>query len=600
MNKFKDPAKDQSIDIVSKFFQDRIEVQSLLKKYDTAEMHAFGFRNKCSQIDKEISYNTNLTTKMMNWGAPDVGYMPSNIAHDSSPNSTGYVIGIINKIISQLCSLLLDPASAWLGLDIGVFSAIDFSNSKAVDKWLKNISQYLYRLFRDPTRKFYTSTFNIINDDYRYGLGCREVNLVNNKPFFNAVDPTQISAELSGFGDIETVFRTHSLKARQAIELWGNSVSNVGGMGLHQRVLEAASSDVETTFNFVEICMPNIYAAELQKMEIQSARYLNIVIDKSDSWLVYVGLQNYKSYIVSRFNVNSGELFGGSPVWDGMRDIMLINMLTVLALENIEYIVNPPIAIQNAMSLCVDRIAPRSVIPALNPLTNNLEVAPFNYTGDPSILTPFLQMEMQNLNQILLANDLLLPDSGGARTREEILQRKAQATYRIRPMIVRFEQEDLSPTIMTVLNMLSSSLPKFPYEEVGQELDINPEELAGLLPVPFQQLNICFNGQLSKMQKLQDLMDAQQVLQTTMQTTQIEPSVRYQINIPNFVKMLIREYDFDPSIINSDEYVSDMMDRDAQAAQQQAQVQQLQIEKMQLENQQIQLKNRELAQEIGL
>jgi hypothetical protein len=243
----------------------------------------------------------------------------------------------------------------------------------------------------------------------------------------------------------------------------------------------------------------------------------------------------------------------------------------------------------------VDRIAPRSVVAMLDPANNSLGIQPVQYSGDPSILMPFYQLARENLNLVLLANDIILPDIP-ARTAFEIAERKAQMTNRLRPMVVRLEQEDLTPVVQAMLSVLGPLLPPFPYEEVADEMNIDPLQLAQLLPDPISQLHVTFAGQLSKMQKLQDLAETQQVLQTTLEASREDPSIKYEVSLPKFVKALIRNYNIDPSVINSDEYVDNMKERDNQLAQLQAQIQQLQVDKMRLENEGLQLKNREIAQ----
>jgi hypothetical protein len=224
---------------------------------------------------------------------------------------------------------------------------------------------------------------------------------------------------------------------------------------------------------------------------------------------------------------------------------------------------------------------------------------PLQYSGNPSILMPFLQDEKAHLSQILLAGYLLIPDTGPAKTAHEIMEIKNQAVSMIKPMITRLEQEDLAPTISTILEILKPLLPPFPYQELADEIDGDPLQLQLLLPNPLKNLNVHFFGQLAKMQKMQEVMETEQVIQRTIDAAQVDPSVRHIVNLPNSIRGMVSSYNMDPTTINSEEYVRNAKQQDAEAAQMQGAMQQAQLEKMQLENQMLSLGISEKARELA-
>jgi hypothetical protein len=592
---------DKNSNIIEDFFNKKIDVAALLRRHDQAKTKGATFQAQKSKIKSEIEYGAGFE-KIPQIIPGQTAFSTSSEEEELQPNSSGYVIGLIGRVVNALKTLLCDPSSQSIGLKLGAFAAMDLSHSVCVNKWLGSMRDKILQFLAQPDVRYYTTSHSVIGDWFTYGCGCREINVLNGKIKFNVVAMDDIAVELSGFGDVDVVFRRYNLSANQAVDLWGNLPYKVGGYGLKENVIKAAVDHSTQNFEFVEICMPNIYAGELREIlkndNIPIAPYINIVIDKSNNSMVTVGLQNYRTYIVSRFNVDSGEIYGKSLVWNAIRDISLVNILTDLALSNIKQIVFPPVAVKDATSLLMDRLMPGASIPCLDPISNALTVQPINYSGNPSILMPFLQEEKANLSQILLAGYLLIPDTGPAKTAQEVMEIKNQAVSMIKPMITRLEHEDLAPTIGVVIEILKPLMPPFPYRELAQETNIDPRQLMAMLPDPIGNLNVHFFGELAKMQKRQEVMETEHVIQKTIEVSQVDPSVRHIVNLPNSVKSMVGAFNMDPTTVNDEEYVQAARQQDAAAAQMHNNVQQLQMQKLMLENELLKLQVAEKQNEL--
>jgi hypothetical protein len=172
-------------------------------------------------------------------------------------------------------------------------------------------------------------------------------------------------------------------------------------------------------------------------------------------------------------------------------------------------------------------------------------------------------------------------------TATEVNERKIQASNRLRPILVRLEQEDLNKTILRSLSLLSEigALQPFPYEQIqqiwqtqmGSEMPLGT--LQQLLPDPLSQIRIVFSGPMARMQKLQDIQNSDLLFQKTMQASQVDQSVLDRINVDQLIAMDAEIYGVSPKVINPEEIVQSIRQSRAeqQAAQAEAEQKQAQV-----------------------
>ena len=165
-----------------------------------------------------------------------------------------------------------------------------------------------------------------------------------------------------------------------------------------------------------------------------------------------------------------------------------------------------------------------------------------------------------DLDEALATREIFPPETPNM-TATEINERKIQASNRMRPLLVMLETEDLGPTIIRTLTLMENMgmLDPFPYKESG----VDPLEV----PYPIQQLRVTFSGQLSKMQKMQDIVNNEFVFQKVVQGAQIDPNVLDRIDLDKIIKVIAEHYDIDPDVMRPEEDVVAL--RKARAEQQQ-------------------------------
>lgn len=523
-----------------------LDADKLIKKYNNIKTSRSAWERKWQLIQDQIFPDYRDYENSVRTDTPKTGKIN---AHTSA------ISGKINKVVSLLSSQICDPSVKWLDLK---FSQKDLNHNYAASAWLYQCTEALYELFAHPKSRFYTSNYSFYLDWFTLGTACKEIILRkdNQKIQFNTISMQDIYIENSGYGEVDTIFRRFNITAKQAMSLWGENN--------HPRIIQQATQDENTAYKkkneFFEVIMPNPI-----RQKIPSANYISCVIDKTNKHIVDIGTHSYSPYIVARFFVSPGETYGRSYVWNAMPDIRGINRLSKRIMQGADFVTNPVIAVKESTSLPQGPIAPGAFIQGLD-VNGRPSFQQLNLAGDVSFALAFLQQKLEALDEALVCREIF-PEVNSSMTATEVNERKLQASNRIRPLLVLLESEDLYLTVLRSLKLLEQlgKLPPFPYEE----MQLTPEQL----PDPIEGLEVTFSGQLSKMQKLQDIVNSDMLVQKSLQVAQVDPTVLDRVNLDELIARDAEIYGVDKKVINSDEVVQEIRAERArqEEAQQQAQ-----------------------------
>jgi hypothetical protein len=566
-------------------------VEELMSMYNAAKNNRSGWESKWSEINRLL------------FPAPGDFSTHSGGSVGATPPSTeitshaSIVVAKVNKIIAMLSALVADPASDWFGLKFVDFEMGEgklLSDSTAANKWLKAINRTQLNLLGDPKSNFYPSLFTLIAQWYTFGTGYQEVILRQDGGIcFDCPRIQDCAIAVNGYNEVAEVYRTLRLTARQAIDLYGDRVSE-------HILMEAKNSIVSSArHEFFEANIANPLQAQLLQAGLPAMPYVSIVVETHARKIVDIRQYPKLPYIVGRFDLAPAELYGRSYVWDCMPDIKIINKLSRLAVLSTAFSVEPAMLTKPSVSKLVSRIVPRAVLPWLDS-TGTPVAAPLAYGTNPQILLEFYQFKLNELDETLAARDLFSQDVP-SKTAFEVNERKIQLHNRLRSMIVRLETECLSPIIELVTLLLAerNALPPFPYEEVAEEFQIDPIILQMQLPAPILQLKTFFCGQLARMRSLEEANNAERVLQFAAQVSQINPAALDRINLSEIMKDAVMNYLQNEKAINSDKTVKEIGDARNNQVDLQESKMEADIAKEKAETEKLEVETRKLMQEAA-
>ncbi len=538
---------------LNELITENLNVQDLIKRFERAKKNRISWEKSWAQIQDQVlpDYNDFYNQS---------GQQTSTPRKSKIKTHSGIISGKINKVVSILSSQISDPSVSWLELKFGVKS---LNEAEVARRWLYQCKEALYAVFSDPSSNFYPSTFSFHSDWFTLGTACREIILRrdNGKLRFNTISMKNIYVEESGYGDLNIIYRVFSVTPSQAYDLWGDALHP---SQIKQAKEHSTGNTTAKNYEYIEISMPNpLLNIDLP---IEPLQYITCVIDKTNKMIVDIQMHHQSPYVVSRFLVAPGETYGRSYVWYAMPDMLTINLTAKRIIQGIDYAMFPVNLVKDEDAISQLQLTPGAFVPGLD-FNGNQTIKQLPSLANPQVGIEYYNLKVNELDDVLVARDIF-PAETPNMTATEVNERKIQANNRIRPLLVRLEAEDLNNTVRRTLALLQQQgeLPPFPYEE----LDIMPEEL----PNPLEQLNVQFSGQMAKMQRLQEIVNNDAILQKTIQVAQIDPSVLDRINLDSLIVEDAKIYGTNPTVMNDEKTVQDIRESRAQAQQEKEQTEQ--------------------------
>lgn len=536
----------QEYKMLDEILKQVLKPDDLIKKYNHVSTERTTWQSKWQAINDQVFPNSG------DFCGADK-YQPQT---DKIRNHSGIISGEINRIVSTLVAQTADPSIKWLNL---TFPSKQLNDLKITRDWLHECCEILYHTFANPSSSFYPSTYSFIFDWFTLGTACREIVLRENGDIrFNCVPMQDIFVDISGYGDIRNIYRKFNLTSKQAFDLWGERLCPQMLNTLAQEINENSTRK----YQFFEVVMPNPLKKEMPFFD-----YLSCVVDISNKYIVTYNTHAYSPYVLSRFFVTPGETYGRSNVWNVMPNMILINKLVKIMIHAMEFLVFPPMLVKDLQSLPRYPMTPGSFWQGIDS-SGRATFQPLTMVGNISMLSEFLQQQINAFKNGLVIESTILPVGGSPITATETRARTMQFSNAVRPLIVMLESEDLNYTIKRTLKLLEQSdqLPPFPYNE----LQIPKKDL----PDPIKELNITFSGQMAVMQKMQDIQNQEEFVQKIIQMAQISPDVMDVVNLDQVALEEAKTYNLSPKITNSEEIIQKIREERAKAQQKQQEEQQ--------------------------
>lgn len=529
------------------------------------ENHWHEIMRYVNPFDDNVDLNSTVTT----------GVFSSPSTQRGSQKYKSALGALVRNAATVLTSQLLDPSVKWFALELSKPNLRPYNEQPAIKEWRRTIEDYIYWLCSNPKSNFYTSSQSFVWEWFTLGTACRYIHTDNQGDLkFDCIPMVQIAFSVDGHGEIDFIVRDMTLTGVQAIGLWGpEAVENPN--------MDSLSLSTQKK-KYLHVIMRN---PQMQNPE--DFPYVGFIIDEVRQVIVNQEWYHEFPYIISRFFQNSGELYGTSSLWNLLPEIKYMDHMVNMSRYAAEYAIMPPLKITNGLSIPQTGIMPGArIIGGLDPLgRSNLE--PLMLGTGVSVSEQIFEMKRQDINQGLIVQDLFVPDDP-ARTATQVNEMRAQQDNKIKPIITRWEREDISKTIKFVLQHTARDIIQFPYLEVG----IDPKDM----PDPVEQLAVKYTGILGRQQARYDASILNQLLQDAAGLSQMPEYVSEVVNLDEVLRFRAETYDLPNNILKTREETEAIRSQKTQVQQEQMQ----QVEQQQaLENQIRMVELMKQSREIG-
>ncbi len=356
---------------------------------------------------------------------------------------------------------LTSPARQWFRLNLADSSV---HGSGAVREYLSEVERRMYMIF--ASSNFYSSIHMAYTELAGFGTCCLLEDEDPDKTVrFLTLTAGEYYLAEDRRGLVNTVYRTTWMSAAQMEEEFGRNV-------VSDQVKSALEHDPDRKFEVLHLVEPrslrNQRSSGNMDMPFKSV-YLEL---GGGGHLLRESGYNEFPYLVSRWSVFGGEVYGRGPGNDVLPDVKMLQEMEKTHLKALHKMADPPVKKPASLGHPVNAL-PGGVTPydASNPqaLAPLYEVTPNTAELDAKIQRVEMAIEKALFNDVFLFNTYT-----SSMTATEVEERREEKLLMLGPVIERQTHELLDPLIDRTFNLMNRKgmLPAPPREIQGMDLKV--------------------------------------------------------------------------------------------------------------------------------
>lgn len=344
------------------------------------------------------------------------------------------------KFVSNLQSSLVPPFKKWVNLVPGRLlppQTDETLMAKALQAIRDAMFTYLHMSNFDTqiAEAFYDLGLGTAALLVQQGQGTRALQ-------FTAVPLSQLYLEEGSNATIGAVFRKHQIPARTIAATWPDAEL---GDTLQRLIKEAPDTDVE----LIEATIPDENAPH--------HGWIYAVVEPKSKSLLLNRTQPSNPWVVFRYSVMPGEVYGRGPLLLALPDIKTLNKTKELILKNASLAVAGAytVADDGVVNVEAIRIQPGALIPVSSNGggVSGPTIAPLPRSGDFSVAQIVLEDLRRSINGMLFA-DALGPVDLPTKSATEVTIRQQELARQIGSAFGRLQFELIGPLVSRVLYLL--------------------------------------------------------------------------------------------------------------------------------------------------
>ena len=385
-----------------------------------------------------------------------------------------------------------------------------------VRRFLYEVSDKAYSVLQESWR---LAHIEATTDWIAYGTACiyaQAIEEENEAPemVFKAIPIAELFIAENFKGVPDTVYRYFKMPIRQIAQEFGTDAFTTD-------LLVQLENNPDEELELIHAVYPNNMYLDDAKMKSRM-KFKSCYVLKEAKILLKEGGFKDMPFIVFRFWKRTGEPYGGSPAWDALSDIRMINTMSETALRSFQLEAFPPLLAASDGVIMPLKTMPNGVnIGGMSPEGKRL-IEPLVTSTKTTMAFEVLEQRRQAIRHAFFV-DPLINRENSIRTAAEVQKRAAEELSGISPFINRFEQEYLEPLLDRVLMFVLQTM--YSAEEI-------PEEIRGM------KTEIEYTAPLARTQRAKQLDSTVTFLQLLQTIAQADPSILGVLKQENLVAMM--------------------------------------------------------------
>lgn len=486
--------------------------------------------DRCQDLIDANSTWTSTHQELAEWNLPRKSYITREKTRGQKFNATklydSTAIRALKIMAAGFHSNLTNPASKWFNLrtrDLEVMKA------KEVQLWFKEVEDIIFGALA-------SSNFDTTMQEFYLNSGCFGTGIVLvledaiEKIRFIEIPIEQVVMEEDAYGRVNRVYRTFSLTAQQAFDLWGKSAG--------EAIAETIEKKPNDQFKFLHYVGPRD-ERDVAKSDSINMPYKSVWIEKSKKHLIKEGGFLSNPYAVGRFYKDTADVFGYSPAMDVLPDTKLVNAMVKTHLRSVMKQADPAL-IAPRRGFIAPLNANAGKINYRDEKTPNDAITAFPTGSNPQQTLEFIQDTRLNIEKAFFVPLFqAISNITKQMTIPEVQRRISENMVLLGPVVGRFTQEVLDPIVLRVFDILwqAGDIPLPPFSVQGQDLDI------------------VYISPLARAQKESEIYSLQAFMQDVGMVATAIPDVLDKLNGDEAIDQIAKIRGISPELIKSDSEV---------------------------------------------
>lgn len=357
----------------------------------------------------------------------------------------GTAVNALNTFTASMKSILIPTNTKWCRLKPSNPRAEENDTTK---RYLEYVNDLLFKMRYAPDSHFTSESTTQIRQMGIYGQAAWFVDDVPGQGIkYRSIGMDEIFCDTNRENIIDVVYRKYELTARQAVQEFGRRSSS--------KMIEAAEKNPDRVFTFLHAVEPrqdrNPKAKDYTGMAVASYH-----VNLDDSELIYESGYRVSPYMVPRYEILPGSVYGNSPALKALPDILTINEIGKTALRSAQLSANPTLFVSSDIRNASRIGQPGAIIKGGLDANGRPMAAPLEYGNNLQIT-----LEMQQAIREIIEKAFLVPlfqsltDVKNA-TAYEVQERIQEKASLLAPTSEMVSAEWLVPNIRRELDIAAS------------------------------------------------------------------------------------------------------------------------------------------------
>lgn len=455
-------------------------------------------------------------------------------------DSTGPIAA--DNFAGGIFGMMTNPSNRWFSLRLEDESMDD---DDEVKRWLYEVETRILNSFGPQVSRFYSVLPSLYADLACFGTAVfysEEIpgtNRIND----NVRGLSECVISEDSFGDVNTVYRRFSLTGKQAVEKFGQALSD--------KTTKAAEKEPFGLIWFIH-CVYDNEAYAGPTLDKTKRPFLSQYVEQETKHLVATGGYYEMPYHVPRWSQAAGEVYGRGLGEMVLPDVKMVNRQQETLLQAAQKIANPPLGAPDEGVIKAARTWPGGITYGAIDDQGRQLVKPLFTGGDTGITLQMIQQTQLAIKDGFYFSLMQMVGSPNM-TATEFMGRQEEKLRLLGPNLGRIQGEFLSPLIVRRFGLLqrAGQLPEAPAE------------------IQNSPLRVEYVSPLAKMQRSGEAQAVIRYLGVLGQVAQLDPSVVDTTDLDEAMRAVGDGYAVPPKIERGKDAIKELRDQRQQAQQMQ-------------------------------